>query len=238
MKRIRILYVILAVLLLASVGPLLFYALKTLDINRRALETNEVLLQNTITRSVAEEISIYNSSFHQLLDNLNHLLMQQPGLSRAGQGFQTEELRKTLEGMISSSRHIIHITVLDAQGRGIQAGNYSADSDPFLVRMLDRAFAAAQQRSEFQSDPVLISQSQDLFPAMLIARPIIRSDSFQGMMAVVLNLQSLVERLKSSSVNGLEAFVVDRGGNLVLTSNLQSHSLGQSMTDSSVGKGT
>ena len=53
MKRIRILYVILAVMVLASVGPLLFYALKMIDINRRALETNEILLQSTITHSIA-----------------------------------------------------------------------------------------------------------------------------------------------------------------------------------------
>jgi len=234
MRRFRILYVILAVLVLASVGPLSFYALKTWEINRRALETNEVLLQNTITRSVAEEISIYNATFHQLLDNLDHLLTLQPGLSQAGQGFQSAALRTTLEGMISTSQHLIYITVLDAQGRGLQAGNYSADSDPFLVRTLDRAFAAAQQRSEFQSDPVLISQSQDLFPAMLIARPIIRNDQFQGMMAVVLNLQSLVERLKSSSTNGLEAFVVDRAGRLVLTPNQQDNSIGQTMSDSPI----
>ncbi|MBI3935265.1 MAG: HD domain-containing protein [Acidobacteria bacterium] len=236
MKRIRILYVILAVLVVASVGPLIFYALKTMDINRRALETNEVLLQNTITRSVAEEISIYNETFHQLLDNLDHLLTMQPGLSQAGRGFQSPALRTTLESMIASSHHIIYITVLDAQGRGIQAGNYSADSDPFLVRTLDRAFAAAQQRSDFQSDPVLISQSQNLFPAMLISRPIIRNEQFQGMMAVVLNLQSLVERLKSSSTNGLEAFVVDRAGRLVLTPNLRDNSLGQTMNDSPIVK--
>jgi HAMP domain-containing protein len=236
MRRFRILYVILAVLVLASVGPLSFYALKTWDINRRALETNEVLLQNTITRSVAEEISIYNNTFHQLLDNLDHLLTLQPGLTQPGQGFQSAELRTTMEGMISSSAHLIYITVLDAQGRGLQAGNYSADSDPFLMRTLDRAFAAAQQRSEFQSDPVLISQSQNLFPAMLMARPIIRNDQFQGMMAVVLNLQSLVNRLESSSTNGLEAFVVDSAGRLVLTYNLQENSLGQTMTDSPIVK--
>jgi HD-GYP domain-containing protein (c-di-GMP phosphodiesterase class II) len=235
-KRIRILYVILAVLVLASVGPLLFYAFKTMDINRSALETNEVLLQNTITRSMAEEISIYNETFHQLLDNLDHLLTAQPGSAKAGQSFESPELRTTLEGLISSSPHIIYITVLDAQGRGAGAGNYSPDADPFLVRTLDRAFAAAQQRSEFQSDPVMISQSQNLVPAMLISRPIIRDSQFQGMMAVVLNLQSLVDRLRSSSTNGLEAFVVDQGGRLVLTPNLQSNSLGQSMSTSPIVK--
>ena len=234
MKRIRILYVILAVLVLASVGPLLFYAFKTIDINRRALETNEVMLQNTITRSVAEEISIYNETFHQLLDNLDLLLSMQPGLSQAGHGFQSDALRTTLESLIPSSQHIIYITVLDAQGRGMGAGNYSPSTDPFLVRTLDRAFAAAQQRSEFQSDPVMISQSQNLFPAMLISRPIVRNNQFQGMMAVVLNLQSLVERLQSSSTNGLEAFVVDRAGRLVLSPNFQDNSLGQTMADSPI----
>jgi HAMP domain-containing protein len=236
MKRIRILYVILAVLVLASVGPLIFYATKTMDINRRALETNEVLLQNTITRSMAEEISIYNETFHQLLDNLDHLLALQPALAQSGKGYQSQQLRTTLEGLISSSPHIIYITVLDAQGKGVGAGSYSPNNDPFLVRTLDRAFAAAQQRSEFQSDPVLIPEAQSLSPAMLISRPIIRDHQFQGVMAVVLNLQSLVDRLKSSSTNGLEAFVVDRSGRLVLTPNLQENSLGQNVNDSPIVK--
>ena len=228
MKRVRILYVILAVLLLASVGPLLFYALKSQDINQSALETNEILLQNTITRSVAEEISIHNETFHQLLDNVDHLL-------RAGQSYQSAELRGMLEGLVSTSQHIVFITVLDAQGRGVRAGTYGADSDPFLSRTLDRAFAAAQQRiNYFQSDPVLISQAQSLFPAMLISRPIIRNDQFDGMTAVVLNLQSLVDRLRASSTNGLETFVVNSSGHLVLTSNLEENSLGQNMDRSPI----
>ena len=56
MKRVPILYVIFAVLILVSVGPLMFYGIKVIEINREALETNEKELQNTITRSVAEEI--------------------------------------------------------------------------------------------------------------------------------------------------------------------------------------
>src|SRR3989304_5402893 len=113
MKRIRILYVILAVLLLASVGPLLFYAFKTMDINRDALETNEILLQNTITRSVAEEISIYNESFHQLLDNLDHLLRIHTDLLRGGNRYQSPQLRTILEELVSSSTHEIYMTLLD-----------------------------------------------------------------------------------------------------------------------------
>ena len=155
MKRIRIFYVILAALLVASVGPLLFYALKMLSINRGALETNENLLQSTITRSIAGEISIYDDTFHQLLDNLLHLLEGNSNLSGRND-YQSPLLRATLERFIGSSDRIIYVTLLDAQGRGIQAGNYNVESDPFLVKVLERAFAAAQQLREYQSDPVLI----------------------------------------------------------------------------------
>lgn len=234
MKRMRMLYVILAVMLLASVGPLIFYASKTMDINRQALETNEILLQNTITHSIAEEISIHNQSFHQLLDNLDQLLTARSDWLRGRNPFQNQQLRTMLEQIVGSSNNIIYATLLDAQGKGIQAGNYSADSDPFLARTLDRAFGAAQQRREYQSDPVQISQAQSLFPAMLVSRPILRDDKFQGMMAVVLNLQFLVDRLDSSSTNGLRAFIVDQSGRLILSPDLQNESLGQNMDQSPI----
>src|ERR1700731_119838 len=101
MKRIRFLYVILAVLVVASVGPLLFYALKMLALNRQALETNEQELQNTTTRSIAEEISIYNESFHQLLDDLDHVLQIHASYAGGEWNSRSPELQKTLERFVS-----------------------------------------------------------------------------------------------------------------------------------------
>lgn len=233
-KRIRILYVILSVLLLASVGPLLFYALKMLDITRSALETNENLLQNTITRSIAAEIAISNDTFHQLLDSLMRVQDGSADLFSAPGGYESPALRSTLEEFVSGSDRIIYVTVLDARGRGIQAGSYNAQGDPFLVKVLERAFAAAQQQREYQGDPVLITEPQSQYPAMLVSRPIVRDGEFRGMVAAVLNLELLVERLEATSTNGLEAFVVDRTGRLVLTPNLSQHSIGQYMGNSPI----
>lgn len=234
MKQFRLLYVILAVMLLASVGPLIFYASKTMEINRQALETNEILLQNTITRSIAEEISIYSENFNQMLDHLDGMLNVRSDLVKGQNQFQNPQLRAMMEQVVGSSAQVIYATMLDAQGKGIQAGNYNIESDPFLVRTLERGFTAAQQRRQFQSDPVLITRQQELIPAMLVSRPIIRDDQFQGMTAVVLNLQFLVDRLRSSSTSGLQAFIVDNSGKLVLTPNIQDHSVGQSMEHSPI----
>ncbi len=234
MKQIRLLYVILAVMLLASVGPLIFYASKTMEINGRALETNEILLQNTITRSIAEEISIYRETFNQMLNNMDGMLNARADLVKGQNQFQNPQLRSMLEQVVGSSTQVIYATMLDAQGKGIQAGNYNIESDLFLVRTLERGFTAAQQRRQFQSDPVIVNRGQELFPAMLVSRPIIRDDQFQGMTAVVLNLQFLVDRLRTSSTSGLHAFIVDNTGRLVLTPNVQDQSVGQSMESSPI----
>ena len=74
MKRLPILYVIFAVLVLVSVGPLLIYSTKVIGINQTALETNEQELQNTITRSVAEELGLFESSLRQQLQTLSTTL--------------------------------------------------------------------------------------------------------------------------------------------------------------------
>ena len=49
--RIPILYLILGVLLLISIFPMYFYSAQMEAINRNQLKTNEMLLQNTVTRS-------------------------------------------------------------------------------------------------------------------------------------------------------------------------------------------
>jgi len=213
MKRLRFLYVILAVLVVASVGPLLFYGLKMLEINRRELETNENLLQSTITRSIAEEIAIHNEAFRQQLNNLEHIVQASSSLLGGPGQTRNSQWRETLERFVSSSPSIIYVTFLDAVGRGVQAGNYSADADPFLVKVLGQAFAAAQQGQQYESIPVLVPLGGNLAPVILVSRPIVRRETFEGMVAAVLNLQYLVERLHASSTNGVQELTAgDLGG--------------------------
>ena len=68
--RIPILYVILSVLVLISVVPMFFYSSQVQSINRDRLITNERLLQNTVTRSVADDISQHQESFRLMQTNL------------------------------------------------------------------------------------------------------------------------------------------------------------------------
>jgi hypothetical protein len=69
--RIPILYVILGVLLVISIVPMYFYSAQVEAINRDRLKTNEMLLQNTVTRSLADDLSQHERSLRMMLANLS-----------------------------------------------------------------------------------------------------------------------------------------------------------------------
>ena len=228
LKRIPILSVIFAVLLLVSVAPLLIYGTKVIGINRQALETNEKELQNTITWSVAEEIKLYESSLRQQFQTLLNTL--EPGDPEAP-AWNSPYIRSTLEKFVASNPNLLYVTLLNEQARGIKAGSYDADRDPFLRKALERAFTAAQQNQPMHGEPVLVMRAGVHVPVMVDSLPVMRRDRFRGMLATVVNLQPLVQRLKDSSDHGLEVFVVDYAGRLALHHDLPQHVIGQDMSE-------
>ena len=68
--RVPLLYVILGVLLALSVVPMYFYSAQIETMNRDRLKTNEMLLQNTVTRSLADDISQHQETLRMMLSNL------------------------------------------------------------------------------------------------------------------------------------------------------------------------
>ena len=68
--RVPLLYVILGVLLALSVVPMYFYSAQIEMMNRERLKTNEMLLQNTVTRSLADDISQHQETLRTMLSNL------------------------------------------------------------------------------------------------------------------------------------------------------------------------
>jgi len=77
--RIPVLYVILSVLVMVSVVPMYFYSAQVESINRERLITNERLLQNTVTRSLADDISQHQESLRMMLANLSSALQVASG---------------------------------------------------------------------------------------------------------------------------------------------------------------
>ncbi|MBV9341210.1 MAG: hypothetical protein JO159_10025, partial [Acidobacteria bacterium] len=101
-SRIPILYVILSVLVLISVVPMFIYSALVQSINGQRLITNERLLQNTVTRSIADDISQHQESFRLMQANLASALQVASGGDLAGENVKAPELRALLENFVSS----------------------------------------------------------------------------------------------------------------------------------------
>ncbi|PYX22481.1 MAG: hypothetical protein DMG82_14460, partial [Acidobacteria bacterium] len=77
-------------------------------------KTNEKLLQNTVTRSLADDISQHEASLRLMLANLSAAIQIASGGDIGGRHVERSELRALLENFVSSSDDIAYATLLNA----------------------------------------------------------------------------------------------------------------------------
>src|ERR1700682_730812 len=96
-----------------------FYSEQVEAINRERLITNERLLQNTVTRSIADDISQHQESFRLMKNHLTSALQVASGGDLTGDHVQAPELRALLETFVSSSTDLDYATLLNSEAKGI-----------------------------------------------------------------------------------------------------------------------
>ena len=225
--RIPLLYVILGVLLTISVLPMYFYSAQIETMNRERLKTNEMLLQNTVTRSLADDISQHQETLRMMLANLSSSVQVESGNDIGNQHIQTPELRALLENFVSSSNDIAYAILLNADAKGVSAGRIEPDA--FLQRELERAYQAARGGRAYSGQPLMVGGGKSARTVMLVGSPIMVGGRFLGMIASVVDLNYLIRRLQQVSLTGLMPYVVDHQGRLVAAATAQ-YATGQEMT--------
>jgi HD-GYP domain-containing protein (c-di-GMP phosphodiesterase class II) len=211
--RIPILYLILGVLLIISIVPMYFYSAQVEAINRDRLKTNEMLLQNTVTRSLADDLSQHESSLHMMLANLSSAIQVASGGDIGDKNIESPELRALLENFVSSSDEIAYATLLNTEAKGISAGRIAPDA--FLNRELERAYAAARDGRAYSGPALVVGEGKSARTVFLVSSPVNYEQRFLGMIASVVDLQFLIRRLQEVSGGGLTPYVVDSQGRLV-----------------------
>ena len=226
--RIPILYLILSVLALISVVPMLFYAWQVQSNNRERLITNERLLQNSVTRSIADDISQHQESFRLMQSNLASALKIASGGDLTGEHVQAPELRALLEDFVSSSGDLDYATLLNSDGKGISAGRIEPDA--FLQRELEQAYAAARDSRAYNGQPLVVGNGKSSHTVMLVSTQVTYQDRFLGMVASVVDLDFLIRRLREIDRGGLTPYVVDSQGRLVAGADPE-YATGQDMSN-------
>jgi HD-GYP domain-containing protein (c-di-GMP phosphodiesterase class II) len=211
--KIPILYVILSVLALVSVVPMYFYSTQVESINRDRLITNERLLQNTVTRSLADDIAQHQDSLRMMLANLSSAVQVASGGDITGDHVEAPELRALLENFVSSSDDLAYATLLNSEAKGVSAGRIAPDA--FLQRELERGYAAARDGRVYNGQTLVVGSGKNSRTVMLVSTPVMYGGRFLGMIGSVVDLQFLIRRLQEVDRGGLTPYVVDSEGRLV-----------------------
>ena len=226
-NRIPLLYLISGVLILVGVVPLYFYGTQVVAVNRERLKINEQLLQNTVTKSLSDDVEHRQVTLQTSLGNLSAAVLVTSGGNLTGDHVNAPELRALVERFTSSSDILAYATLLNDEGKGVSAGRIAPDA--FVQRELEHAFIAARDGRVYNGQALTVGSGKDQRTTMLVSTPVVSNDHFLGMIGAIVDLQYLINSLKAASQGGLETFVVDHQGRLVAGAN-NDYATGQDMT--------
>src|ERR1700687_3050351 len=220
--RVRILWLVLGALLLVSALPIGLYHRQVLQLSQDKLVDTERVQQTDLTRSLAQEIQLFESNLTQQLLSERQILALTGLIDNVEDSASEPKVTRLLENFVDSNRNtFIYLTAVGKSGKGTSAsqGNFRAEQDPFVAKALQRAFVTCLQSQQlqvvkFRSDPLALAPENR--PAFVVAVPLKDvSDNFTGMLAAVVSLDSILHRLQEASVRGRTVFLIDHNGHIV-----------------------
>ena len=211
--RPRLLLLVLGAMLLVSALPLGLYHFQVLRLSQEKLTDTESVQQTELTRSVGEEIQLFDVNLYQQLISERQILALTGLLDRVNDPVRGPQVTRLLENFVASNPNILYLTAVGTDAKGAGAGNFRADQDPFVSKALQRAFSACLQSVVFRSEPLALGPENR--PAFVMAIPLEVAEQFSGMLAAVVSLDSVLRRLEETSVRGRTVFVVDHSGRVI-----------------------
>jgi putative nucleotidyltransferase with HDIG domain len=219
--RIRILWLVLGAMLLVSALPIGLYHRQVLQLSQDKLVDTERVQQSDMTRSLAQEVQLFDSNLTQQLLSQQQILELAGAISDVEDPAAEPKVTRLLENFVESNRStVLYMTAVGKNGKGTSAsqGNFRAEQDPFVSKVLSRALEICQQSQQlnivkFRSDPLALAPNNQ--PAFVIAIPLVEHDQFTGMLAAVVSFRPILQRLKDASVRGRTVFIVDHRGKLI-----------------------
>jgi putative nucleotidyltransferase with HDIG domain len=228
LHRPRILWMVLGALLLVSIVPIGLYHRQVLRLSQEKLEFNESVQETELTRSMAEQIDLFESTLKEQLVSERQILALTGLIDNVNDPVNEPKVRRLLENFVMGDPNILYLTAVGTDAKGDEAGGFRAEQDPFVSNALQRAFASTVQLLEFRSDPLALDPGNR--PAFVMAVPLESNGHFTGMLAAVVSLDRILQRLQEASTHDRVVFVVDHSGHIVAHPDTKSNVPGTDVT--------
>jgi HD-GYP domain-containing protein (c-di-GMP phosphodiesterase class II) len=220
-RRPRILWIVLGALLLVSILPIALYHWQVLQYSQAKLEDTEQVQQIGITQSTASQITLFESTLRQQLITERQILTLTGMIDNVNDPVAVPKMQRLLEYFVSGNSNVLYVTAVGTDAKGTEAGDIHVDEDPFVSNALQRAFMSTEQLLESHSDPLTIDPGNRA--AFVIAVPLEVNGHFTGMLAAVVSLDQVLDRLNEASAHDRVVFVVDHAGHVVAHPNTKTY---------------
>ena len=157
-RRPKILWIMLAALLLVSVTPLWLYHRQVIGLSDEKLQDTERIQQTAITRSLANETLQFEESLREALLSQRQVLALTGWIEDVDDPVHAPQISRLLQTFIENNSNILYVTAVNKQAKGQSAGSFSADHDPFVEAALKRAFTSSIQGFDSVSEPFALGQ--------------------------------------------------------------------------------
>jgi len=232
--RIRIVTALLAALAVVSIVPLVGSTIALVRINREALETAEKKFLTSSSRALAESIA---GNFRKSLADLRKTA---EGLRLMGEIASREDpflhpgTTALLGDIVAADPNFIALRVLNHERKG---STLQPDSlAPVVIADLKRAYDAAMRGETFIGDPLVSPNAPD--GGVVMAVPVLTVEKdILGVVEAFVSLQPVKAKLMSErNRSGVQTYIVDRRGALVLASDAASFKDGGAQSIELVGE--
>ena len=230
-RRLRILWIVMAALLLLSAAPLWLYHQQVLSLSEEKLQDTERVQQNQITRSLASETLQFEQNIREQLLSQRQLLALTGWIQDVDDPGHTPQMSRLLQSFVENNSNILYVTAVNRQAKGQSAGSFAGDQDPFVGAALKRAFTSSIQGFDSISEPFALGR--DNHPALVMSVPLMSGGQFAGMFAAVVSLDRLQLRLRDASVRDRVVYIVNAHGQIVAHPDTRDMVPGRNVTSTS-----
>jgi putative nucleotidyltransferase with HDIG domain len=219
MRRGKIVYSLLAVMLLLGVVPLLVASSKLIENSQTELRAAEIELQLDQTRSIRDQIRLYLQATQQQVVAIAKTFGGGGDAAQVAARIASVSSGQELIHYVGEDSHVVYIVVSDRDGRGGQAGP-GGNLAPELQTYLQDSFVEAVKGNDYVSPPFVDRELLDT--VMVLSTPILVSTGADrstryvaGVVSAVVSLRPIQEIVQGKTLEGRQVYVVGGNGLLV-----------------------
>ncbi len=235
--RGKIVYSLLAVLILVGLAPLGIVAWSLIGSNKEALKTSQQEYQLLLVSSIAGEIDIHVDGLRVQLGRLARML----GGSLAGAASRSPAETRALLDEVADER-MLYLRFTDVRGQSVGTKSMAAVPEAMEPMFVSGLVEAAENLARFrETGPAAVSVSPPLLLAgnppravLLLAAPVATRSAYRGTLFALVDLQSVWESVVANHHTGHTVFAVDSRGRLFAGTNVPGAVPGDDLSGSGI----